>query len=315
MQPGDTVSLRVATPGGPTDLVGVVLALASDTLTLRRRDGAVITVPVADVRAGRVVPPGPAARTPVADLARIAERGWRALEVEPLGEWLLRAAGGFTNRANSVLPVGDPGMPLPAALDRVERWYAGRQLPPKAQVVTGATAPELTALLDERGWVPTWPSQVMVAELGPVLRPAKADPLSEVRLDEQPDDAWFAAYRHEMPGRVDGGLPPAARTLLTNHDTVTFASIRDGDRCVAIARAAVDGRWVGLFGVEVARDLRRRGLGRRVSLAALRWAVARGARRAYLQVAAENATAIALYAGLGFARHHDYMHCLGNVDG
>ena len=34
--------------------------------------------------------------------------GWPPLERGELGGWMLRAAGGFTGRANSVLPLGDP---------------------------------------------------------------------------------------------------------------------------------------------------------------------------------------------------------------
>jgi N-acetylglutamate synthase len=47
----------------------------------------------------------------VADLERLATRGWRGAEEAPLGEWLLRAGGGFTGRANSALVAGNPGMP------------------------------------------------------------------------------------------------------------------------------------------------------------------------------------------------------------
>ena len=42
-------------------------------------------------------------------LERAAARHWQAPETERLGEWLLRAAAGFTGRANSALPLGDPG--------------------------------------------------------------------------------------------------------------------------------------------------------------------------------------------------------------
>src|SRR3712207_8558779 len=43
--------------------------------------------------------------------------GWRAPEEEPLGGWLLRAGGGFTGRANTALVAGDPGRPLPEAVE------------------------------------------------------------------------------------------------------------------------------------------------------------------------------------------------------
>ena len=49
----------------------------------------------------------------VAGLELLAARGWRGTEEARLGDWLLRAGGGFTGRANSALALGDPGRPLP----------------------------------------------------------------------------------------------------------------------------------------------------------------------------------------------------------
>ena len=45
----------------------------------------------------------------IEDLEGAAALHWQAPETERLGDWLLRAAEGFTGRANSALPVGDPG--------------------------------------------------------------------------------------------------------------------------------------------------------------------------------------------------------------
>ena len=42
----------------------------------------------------------------IAELEVIAAKGWRAPEEERLGGWLLRAAQGFTGRANSALEHG-----------------------------------------------------------------------------------------------------------------------------------------------------------------------------------------------------------------
>jgi ribosomal protein S18 acetylase RimI-like enzyme len=143
----------------------------------------------------------------------------------------------------------------------------------------------------------------MTAEIAPVLRAAPDPAVLEVRIDDAPDEAWLSAWR------ADSDVDPAlARALVTNHSDALFASMRDGDAVVAIARASVDGRWAGLFCVEVAAAHRRDGLGQAVSVAALRAAVQRGARRCYLQVASDNTPAVALYAGLGFTVHHDYVY-------
>jgi N-acetylglutamate synthase len=70
----------------------------------------------------------------ITNLERAAARHWRGTDEEWLGGWLLRAADGFTGRANSALPLGDPGMPLDDALAAVTGWYRARGLPPMIAV-------------------------------------------------------------------------------------------------------------------------------------------------------------------------------------
>ncbi len=74
----------------------------------------------------------------IIDIERVAARHWRGTEEEWLGGWLLRAAEGFTGRANSALPLGDPGLPLDSALDAVVSWYRDRGLPPMIAVPAAA---------------------------------------------------------------------------------------------------------------------------------------------------------------------------------
>jgi GNAT superfamily N-acetyltransferase len=64
-----------------------------------------------------------------------------------------------------------------------------------------------------------------------------------------------------------------------------------------------------LFGVEVRADRRGQGLGAAVTMGALRWAAARGARHCYLQVQSDN-PARNRYERWGFAAHHEYEHWL-----
>lgn len=300
---GTTVTLRVTTSVGPIGVVGTLVDADADTWSVRRRDGSVSVVNVDAIVASRLVPPSRAERASVAEVERMAALGWRGLDMAALGEWLLRASGGFTSRANSALAVGEPGLARDAALDAVEQWYADRGLPPRLQLPDRATPATLLEALDERDWAVSPAVHVMTAEVGHVLRAATAATDLELRLDDAPDAAWLACYRQ------DGGqLPPAAHEVLINHPAAVFASFRAGNDAVAIARATVDDRWAGLFAVEVAPEHRRLGLGGLVSAAALRWAGQRGARRTYLQASADNAPAVALYERLGFAIHHDYVY-------
>ena len=86
---------------------------------------------MAEVHRAKRVPP---ARRPTAAQTGRAwswppTRPGRPRYADRLGDWLLRAADGWTGRANSALPVGDPDRPLDGAVDAVERWYADRGQP------------------------------------------------------------------------------------------------------------------------------------------------------------------------------------------
>ncbi len=119
-------------------------------------------------------------------LERAAARHWQAPDTEPLGEWQLRAAGGFTGRANSALPLGDPGRPLPAAVTAVEEWYRPRGLRPMIVLPQGAAPDHLQNHLNERGWVPrSGPAFVMVGDIA-ALPASPAD----VEFAPEPDSAF-----------------------------------------------------------------------------------------------------------------------------
>ncbi|MFJ4437003.1 GNAT family N-acetyltransferase [Streptomyces sp. NPDC088923] len=260
---GKRVTVRslteAAAPGAAfTDTVGILTSWDEGVLLVTRRDGTRVRLAEETVVAAKVVPAAPARRRgPAADFAELAgvqERGWQAVEREALGGWLLRAsrvdgavggAGastGFTRRANSVLPLGDPGMPLPEALDQVRRWYGARGLPAYAQLATGAgdTQEVLAAELEEHGWRREVSALVMVgalaplAELGPASMgslavvapiaegPETADP--GVRLGRTPDEAWLRRY-NRAAGTGPGGVPPGVLAVLASGPSPWFARV------------------------------------------------------------------------------------------
>ncbi|MFK0043065.1 GNAT family N-acetyltransferase [Streptomyces sp. NPDC090741] len=286
-----------------TDTVGVLTSWDQGVLTITRKSGESVHISESSLVAGKIVPPAPARRRgPAAsfeELARVGARAWQPLESEPLGEWTLRAAGGFTRRANSVLPLGDPGLPLDEALARVTAWYAERELPAYVQTATGAVGTQelLGAELERRGWVNEVSAEVRIAALAPIADVDTGAAASEVRLTRAPDEEWLGMY-----GRVKD--PEVARRVLAAGPSVWFATLPGR----AIGRLVVDGRWAGFAAVEVDPEHRRGGLGTVVMAVLARRALEEGASAAWLQVEADNAGALALYDGLGFAAHHAYHH-------
>ncbi|PVE12143.1 GNAT family N-acetyltransferase [Streptomyces scopuliridis] len=315
---GKRVSVRQLTGSGAggekfTDTVGVLTSWDGGVLLITRRTGESVRVPEAALVAGKVVPAAPARRRgPSAsfeELAGVCARSWQPVESEPLGEWRLRAASGFTRRANSVLPLGDPGMELDEALTRVRRWYEERGLPPYVQAATGAegTQERLCAELERRGWRPEVTAEVRIAALAP-LGDRDAD-VSRVALGRGVDETWLRRYqRSGVPG-------PHVLHVLNSGPSVWFATVpgepgEDGEPGVpaAIGRCVVDGRWAGFMAVEVDPACRRQGLATAVMTALARRALEEGASAAWLQVESDNEGARALYDAMGFALHHRYHH-------
>ncbi|MFD5253867.1 GNAT family N-acetyltransferase [Streptomyces bobili] len=295
------------TEGKFTDTVGVLTSWDNGVLLITRKSGESVRITESSLVAGKVVPPAPARRRgPAAsyeELARVCARAWRPVESERLGEWELRAASGFTRRANSVLPLGDPGLPLDGALDVVRRWYGDRGLPAYIQTATGAegTQEPLCAELERRGWVREVTAELWIGALAPVADLAEAE-AGGVVLAREADEAWLARYQRKGIGEV-------ALKVLGGGPSVWFASVPgEGAAPAAIGRCVVDGRWAGFAAVEVDPQQRRRGLATVVMASLARRALEEGASAAWLQVEADNAGARALYAGMGFGTHHAYHH-------
>jgi N-acetylglutamate synthase len=278
-----------------SDALGELVEYDSTGLTVATRHG-LVRIPHEQIQVAKRVP----ARTvDTATLERIASAAWPAPDTGQLGEWTLRAAGGWTGRANSALPTGDPGLPLPDAIEAVESWYRARGLPPRINVPLPLRA-DLDAALDARGWARSVPTLVQTAPIAAVLAAAPPRPdLPPVRLDPTPDDAWLAVV-----ARRKGELPDAAHHVITAARRVVCASVA---RDRAVARGAVIRDFLHLALVEVAEPARGQGLARHVTRALAEWGRSEGAGTAFLQVESTNLPAITLYSSLGFRTHHPYV--------
>ena len=322
---------RPGPSGGPamSDVVGILEATTDGsgedhpaTWALRKADRTcahVRTDTIASVRPapGRIQRPR-AADIGIEQLEQIASTGWQPLERLVLGDWYLRAADGFTGRANSVLPLGDVGIPLDAALADIEAFYRTRALPAKIQVPLPLKA-KLDESLDERGWMAENTTAVMTADIDDVLarhddrddRNDRGDRIAPhaVIFDDAPSDAWMATYSYRGEP-----IPAIAKDVMTNTAHPVFVSIADsdvsdgGDELVAVARGAIAGSWFGITALDVVSQHRRQRLATTLVHALLTHAREQGCRFIYLQVAKENVGARAMYDNLGFTQHHHYHY-------
>jgi len=301
-----------------TDVLGRLVRHDADELEVETEAGGRVRVPAARVVAARPVPARPAPRHRGAGprigadaLQRVCDEGWPARTRERLGSWLLREAAGFTGRANSVLPVGDPGVGLDDALAAVQAFYDGFGLPALVQAVIGA---RVERSLFDAGWQVARHREGALVQVASVSRARRTDPAAPgppVDLLDAPTEDWMSVY-----GRAAGVPPDVVAGVLAGPSLTAFAVVgpeRTG-RPVAIGRGVVTGDWLGLSAVEVVPQRRREGLARRVVDALLEWGTGQGAGAAYLQTMPDNSAALALYAPYGFVTHHRYRYLAPGPD-
>ncbi|QDP97846.1 GNAT family N-acetyltransferase [Microlunatus elymi] len=308
----DRVTIRYRlTDGSATDVVGWVVGLDDDQVRVQPpapdgrpqpalvdRDRIILAKRVPPVPGGR-----PVSRTTAEELERIAMQGWID-ESAPLlpghHGWTLRFGNGFTGRANSCLAVGDPGLPYPEASKLIIEQYQAAGLPPWVQVITDSVPDRR---LVDLGWQPTYvPTTVMTGTLGAVVGDHRRT--DRVQVAEQLTEDWWQGYLQYRP------IPDheTARRILINNPPVGLASVHHDGRLVALGRGQITADWLGIAGLWTDPAFRRQGLATMIIRELAHWAARRGARYGYLQVAQENAGAIAAYSRLGFVRHHDYRY-------
>ncbi|WP_051703961.1 GNAT family N-acetyltransferase [Glycomyces sp. NRRL B-16210] len=281
-----------------TDVTGELIEVGAEHWRVLPAAGAVVTIDVAAVVAARPIPPKPTPFSEILELERALAATWPALETERLGGWVLRYAEGFSRRANSVLAPTAPEGGLDAAVAAVEAWYGARGARPLF-ALSGPVTKRLDAELAARGWVAEAETAVMTR------------PIEEAAYEgEAVVDDVLGPELLEQLGR---GAPSVAAAVLGSGPGRGYAQIqREGeDGALALAargRGAVSGELVAITGIGTLPAFRRRGLGTEILRALEAWGAGAGARRAALQVEADNEAAIAMYRRLGYAERYRYHY-------
>ncbi|MDF1490014.1 GNAT family N-acetyltransferase [Tessaracoccus caeni] len=282
------VSLRRRKPSGAlADVVGHLVAANDEWLVVLPEDRGPAWVPRAEVQAIRRVPERiPLLVSPADAVQRVLDLTWPGLRRARLGGWVLRTGRGKTQRANSVLAVGDPGVPFAEACALAHEW-AGERLPIQAALGSRVADEALAA-----GWEVASPTVAMVADARGLL----GQPESTPPIADAPDTDWLRIFRagDDDDERIAEMCAAPARYL------------RIGEH--AVGRVAVARSWGVLSCIEVAPDARRQGQGRAVTRALAVEAVRLGARYLALQVEQDNTAARSLYVSEGYAEHHTYAY-------
>ena len=249
------------------------------------------------------------------DLERVMDAAWPAPDREETGGWVLRAADGVTQRANSIWPrAGTDGDPheRPVLLREARAWYRSRRLPVIFQVFDNVGSEALNAFLDAEGF--TRQSETLILVRNGEAGAGEAVPDSGVELSSAPSAEWLRLW-WSVDGRGGEDSLSTARGILEGCPSL-YALVRDDDGVPAsVGRLAIPpgrsggpGACGGLYSMATRPDARRRGYATRVLQGLLGAGQAQGLASYWLLVTAANPGAQELYAKAGFNETGRYVY-------
>ncbi len=247
-------------------------------------------------------------------LEAVSFRSFPATTTHYDGTWAIRLTAGHpAKRLNSVNPL-DPNdsKDLETRINRARQKFRsfGR---PLVFRLTPLAPPGLTAIFEEQGWLMHEESIVMELDLASA---DIADALDQLPLKDP--GRWVDAYislsnenRELKPGLVEviGATEPETGLFVHYDNEITNGAQAQLSReAASVVRCVCDRSLAGVFDLVTDPEQRHRGNGRDIMKTALLWARRKGARKAWLQVVADNLPANGLYTSLGFREVYRYRY-------
>jgi len=240
------------------------------------------------------------------DIEAAALRAWPALVEESLPGWHLRFANGFTKRSNSANLVDSDAAEASQNIGACERSFRRVGLPAifRLPALHEATT-EIDAELERRGYARIETSHVLYLQLDTAEVPALASQWEHVF--EHDAAAWLDRVCrlrgddleiHATHAKLLARMPVPRR----------FTTLEQANEPCACLAVNLTSGLVGLFDLFTAAHVRGRGHARSILVSSLAWAREHGAHGAYIQVVADNHTALRLYASLGFEELYRYWY-------
>ncbi len=222
--------------------------------------------------------------------------------------WRLRADGGGSRRANSVLAEYNlADTPLNDKIDRAEAFYARLGKAARFQLCPASQPSNLDYVLAARGYRTSSGALVQRAPLTKVLGRVVKQAVPDAVIDLCLTADWLNLFG--WGAGVEGYGLEAKRALFQRIPShAAFVTVRLAGIPAAVGLGVLERGQLGLFNMATLPSLRRRGASRAVIHALAVWGAQMDAKVMFLQVAEENRAARALYTQLGFRTLYTYHY-------
>jgi ribosomal protein S18 acetylase RimI-like enzyme len=294
---GKRVTIRLHDPsGGYRDIVGILqserelITSKSKTITFSPDEIAIWREikPLPDL-AGKGAP----LSQRIIELEKLSDLTWPAQEIVDYGKWRLRISDGFSMRANSVLPIGEPPIDLASAVDEITNIYRENKLKPTFSIPL-PIFDELDRYLEQNGWNIKIDANFLIRDIGAIE--ASSDPQFFIEILDYPSKEWLEINSDQPLEKIMRRYP------------ARYGAIKIGEQVIAVGRIATFGSWSIVTRLFVNPSFRGKGVAKILMNNLLSAAVSDGATKVSLQVDNENGAALALYQSMGFTVHHKFVY-------
>ena len=228
--------------------------------------------------------------------------------------WLLPFDAADIGRARSAIPLLHHGLDI-ASLPAIEQQYRDHRLPPCFRIADTQGLRHWQNRLQALGYRQTAPVHVQIASVADMQAAAdlsnsahgshNASQPADVVLLDAPGDAWASVYTAPGFDAEDGALRVQ---LLSRSRFARYAYVQKAGVSLAAGTACISRDWLSVHGMRTLPHAQGKGLGTSLVKAFVSLARQRGITRAFLQVEADNAPALALYRRFGFATAWTYHY-------
>jgi len=251
----------------------------------------------------------------IADLEHISLSMWNATEEIEYDGWILRFAGGYSGRANSVQTYGESSLPLIEKIAYCEAMYAQRNIPILFKLTQATRPPNLDAFLREQGYILRNTTSVQLLDVADKF--FSIDSHFGVLVGNAHNGGFSPQINNwmEQAQHIKGFSPKddaSHRSILARLTLSTgYGAIHDETgQIVGVGICVYNPQYriAGIFDIGVHPNSQRHGHGRKLTTSLIAWAKEQGAYTIYLQVEVGNDKAFRLYESLGFIERYQYWY-------
>ena len=273
--------------------------------------------------------------TEIKAIEDLSLNAWPSHQMQLYDGWILRFSYFYTHRTNCVEQFGSSVLPLAEKIPYCEEIYR-RWKSPCIFKITPLSDPELDGLLEARGYETQNVTHTMCMELAAdgaesrqagisgtgagdaetrqgetVLQNPRRRRFTTIRVGDMTvrdriTDEWIDALFAIKGDATVTHLKIVPSMYAAIPKDVRCVYIRDEEKIMATGLGILDREYIGVYAINVDAGHRRQGLARKIVETLLEEGKKAGAKRAYLQVVADNHPAIRLYENFGFSTAYTY---------